>query len=219
MPGVGKSTLGRALAKALGLEFIDADDELVRRNGVEIATIFEIEGETGFRQREMQVIADLVVRQGVVLATGGGAILCEDSRRALRANGTVVYLRASLEVLHERTARDSGKRKKRPLLAVGDVFARLAQLLSVREPLYEQTAHLVVDASSTQRAKFVQQLVHQLDAYWQKVDAPTDLQTVLHTDSQTQPQAKSTREIDLHNAPQRAAPAPTKLLTPSSASS
>lgn len=108
MPGVGKSTVGRLLAGALGREFIDSDEEIVRRNGVEIAMIFEIEGEAGFREREAAVINLLTLRSPIVLATGGGAILREDSRRILRERGLVVYLRASLDMLEARTQKKRG---------------------------------------------------------------------------------------------------------------
>ena len=112
MPGSGKSTVGRALARRLGFIFHDADDELIRRTGVSIATIFEVEGEVGFRQREAQVVADLVGLRGIVLATGGGAILRADNRAQLKRNGEVIYLRASIEELVKRTQRD----RNRPLL-------------------------------------------------------------------------------------------------------
>ncbi|MFM7461909.1 MAG: shikimate kinase, partial [Burkholderiales bacterium] len=118
MPGVGKSTVGRLLAGALGREFVDSDEEIVRRNGVEIAMIFEIEGEAGFREREAAVINLLTLRSPIVLATGGGAILREDSRRILRERGLVVYLRASLDMLEARTQKKRGNKatlRTRPL--------------------------------------------------------------------------------------------------------
>jgi shikimate kinase len=165
MPGVGKSTVGRALARQLGLSFVDADEELVARNGVEIATIFEIEGEAGFRQREASVIAELAERDGIVLATGGGAILRAENRAVLAANGVVVYLRAEIDVLVDRTSRDLGKRKKRPLLEGANIRQRLTELLAIREPLYQAIAHITVDANQTSRAKFLQKLIDAITSH------------------------------------------------------
>lgn len=142
MMGAGKSTVGKALARRLGREFVDCDREIVERTGVPIATIFEIEGEPGFRKREAAVIAELAGRHGIVVATGGGAVLSEENRRLMRENGTVVYLHASLDHLHERTKRDVA----RPLLARGDRRATLSSLLEARDPLYREAAHLVVES-------------------------------------------------------------------------
>jgi len=113
MMGAGKTTLGRALAQRTGLDFVDTDRVLVERTGVPVTTIFEIEGEDGFRRRESGVLAELAVRQGCVVATGGGAVLAEENRRVMRASGTVIYLRARVESLWERTRHDT----TRPLLA------------------------------------------------------------------------------------------------------
>ena len=142
MMGAGKSTVGKALARRLGRDFVDCDREIVERTGVPIATIFEIEGEAGFRRREAAMIAELCARRGLVVATGGGAVIAEESRRLMRENGTVVYLHAPLEHLHERTRRDA----TRPLLAKGDRRATLATLLEARDPLYREAAHLVVES-------------------------------------------------------------------------
>src|ERR1700674_4525269 len=116
MMGAGKTTLGRALAQRLGHEFLDADRVLVERTGVPVATIFEIEGEEGFRKREASLLAELAQRQGCVIATGGGTVLSEANRRLMRESGTVVYLRARLESLWERIRHDS----TRPLLATAE---------------------------------------------------------------------------------------------------
>jgi shikimate kinase len=141
MMGAGKTTIGRSLARKLGREFVDTDRELVQRTGVPVATIFEIEGEAGFRRRESAMLEELSRREGLVIATGGGAILAEENRRVMRERGTVVYLRARLDSLWERTRRDT----HRPLLQTADPRGTLAALLDAREPLYMEAAHLVVD--------------------------------------------------------------------------
>ncbi len=139
--GAGKTTVGRHLARMLGFGFVDADHEIEARTGATIPLIFEIEGEAGFRKREAATIAALVARDGIVLATGGGAVLLPENRVALRANGTVVYLRAGVDTLLARTRRST----HRPLLNTGDPRARLEDLLRVREPLYLETADIVVE--------------------------------------------------------------------------
>jgi shikimate kinase len=143
MPGSGKSTIGWALAKCLCLTFVDADHAITERTGVSIATIFELEGEAGFRQRETTLITELSGRSGVLVATGGGVILLEDNRALLRATGVVVYLRAKLDDLWARTRHDS----KRPLLRSENPRVVLAAILEIREPLYAEIADLVVDTA------------------------------------------------------------------------
>ncbi|MCS3904136.1 shikimate kinase [Methylohalomonas lacus] len=139
--GVGKSTIGRQLARRLKLEFHDSDDAIEARTGVDIPLIFDIEGEAGFRRREQQVIDELTALPGVVLATGGGAVLNADNRACLRTRGFVVYLRAEPEQLLARTERDS----QRPLLQNGDRLARIQAILAEREPLYQELADLIID--------------------------------------------------------------------------
>jgi shikimate kinase len=151
MMGAGKTTLGKALAQRLEAEFVDTDKLLVERTGVPVATIFEIEGEEGFRRREAAVIAEVALRAGCVVATGGGAVLSEDNRRVMRASGTVVYLRARLESLWERTRHDA----TRPLLATPDPRATLAAILEKRDPLYRDAAHVVVDVGAQSAATAV----------------------------------------------------------------
>ncbi len=141
MPGSGKSTIGRALAKCLHLTFIDADHELTDRTGVAIATIFELEGEPGFRQRETALMSELCACSDILIATGGGSILQANNRKLLHATGVVIYLRAKLEDLWMRTRHDS----KRPLLRADNPRAVLASLLEIREPLYTEIADLVVE--------------------------------------------------------------------------
>lgn len=151
MMGAGKSTLGKALAQRMRLEFIDVDKVLVERTGASVAMIFEIEGEEGFRRRESAVLAELSEGNDRVIATGGGAILSEANRQVMRRRGTVVYLRARLEHLWERTRHDAS----RPLLATPDPRATLAGLLEERDPLYRETAHIVVDSGSQSAATLV----------------------------------------------------------------
>jgi shikimate kinase len=141
MMGAGKTTVGRALAKRMQMGFVDTDKVLVERTGVPVATIFEIEGEEGFRRRESLILTELAAESDCVIATGGGAILAADNRDVMRRNGTVVYLRARVEHLWERTRHDSS----RPLLATADPRATLTRLLEERDPLYREAAHVVVD--------------------------------------------------------------------------
>lgn len=159
--GVGKTTIGRKLADALGLEFIDSDHEIERRTGADIPWIFDIEGEQGFREREQAVIADLVCHKGVVLATGGGAVLSADNRKQLQQHGTVVYLQASVDKLLQRTNKD----KHRPLLKTADPKIRLQEILEQRAPLYAEIADIIVDTEKrnvSNSVKFIIRMVKQL---------------------------------------------------------
>jgi shikimate kinase len=144
MMGAGTTTVGRALAQRLGRVFVDSDRVLVERTGVPVATIFEIEGEEGFRRRESAILAELAQGCDQVVATGGGAVLSTDNRAVMRASGTVVYLRARIDNLWERTRHDAS----RPLLATPDPRATLASLLEARDPLYRETAHVIVDTGT-----------------------------------------------------------------------
>ena len=138
--GAGKSTVGRALAKATGKDFVDSDREIEAQTGASISLIFDLEGEEGFRRREESMIEQLTERDSVVLATGGGVVLSDANRARLMARGYCIYLDAPLELLVERTRRD----RNRPLLAQGDPRARLATILEQRDPLYRAVADLVV---------------------------------------------------------------------------
>jgi len=140
--GSGKTTIGQLLAKRLQLPFIDSDHELELRTGVSVATIFEIEGEPAFRQREAAIIDELSSRRPIVLGTGGGAILDPQTRCVLRERGMVVYLHSTAETAYERIRRN----RDRPLLMVADPLARLKQLYELRHPLYLATAHVVVES-------------------------------------------------------------------------
>ena len=154
LPGAGKSTLGRQLARRLGKTFIDADAELERKLGVTIPTIFEIEGEASFRDREEAALVELTELSNVVLATGGGVVIRATNRERLKANGTVVYLHAPPETLRDRTRRS----RHRPLLNTSDPGARLAELYTARDPLYREVAECVVESGRDEIAQFARQL-------------------------------------------------------------
>ncbi|HEY9032202.1 MAG TPA: shikimate kinase AroK [Kangiella sp.] len=138
--GAGKTTIGKQLAEILKLEFVDSDHELEERTGAPIDWIFDIEGEDGFRKREEAVLEELTQRQGIVLATGGGAIVSDKSRNFLAARGVVVYLETSIEQQLERTRRD----KRRPLIQNDNPRETLEALMKEREPLYLEIADLTV---------------------------------------------------------------------------
>ena len=156
--GAGKSTVGRLLARRLSMRFVDTDHEIEKRNGVTIPVIFEIEGEDGFRRREQEVLADLAQEQGLVLNTGGGIVLRPENREALRNHGFVVYLNARPELLAERTKHD----RSRPLLNVEDPLARLRQLHAVRDPLYREVAHAIVETGRGAPQQVVQAILSEM---------------------------------------------------------
>ncbi len=143
--GVGKTSVGRQLARLLRYPFFDADKELEARTGVSIPWIFDQEGEAGFRKREQLIIDELTQLKGVVLATGGGAVLSAENRQHLKTRGKVVWLQASLDTLSARTARD----KTRPLLQQhGGPRQVLAELLEQRDPLYRDLADVIIDTDT-----------------------------------------------------------------------
>jgi shikimate kinase len=155
--GSGKTAVGRQLAKDIGLTFYDSDLEIQKRTGVEIAYIFEKEGEAGFREREVEMIDELTKLDRALVATGGGAILAEQNRERLAATGMVVYLRTGIEEQLRRTRRAHN----RPLLANDDPRAVLERLAALREPLYERVADLTVDTTG-QRVRSVAIAVRKL---------------------------------------------------------
>jgi shikimate kinase len=144
MMGAGKTTVGKRLARLLGLLFVDLDQHIEKVTGVSVATIFEIEGENGFRQRETQALMQLARMQNIVIATGGGAVLNPLNRACMQASGFVVYLHAPPDLLYARTRHD----KSRPLLQVADPLGRIASLVEKRDPLYREIADLVVESSA-----------------------------------------------------------------------
>ncbi len=158
--GAGKSTVGRQLAETLSYTFKDSDQEIQRRTGVDIPTIFEFEGETGFRARERQVIEELVSEERIVLATGGGVILSAENRQDLAARGVVIYLHCSPEQQYARTARD----RNRPLLDTEDPLAKLRELMEEREPLYRQVADMVVSTEKRGTSSVVKEISRRLES-------------------------------------------------------
>ncbi len=158
--GVGKTTIGRCLAELLHKQFVDLDHEIEKRTGAAIPLIFEIEGEDGFRRRESTLLVEVTARDGLVLATGGGVVLRPENRQRLRARGLVVYLSAPIETLLERTARD----RHRPLLQTPDRRQTLEAILRVREPLYRETAHVVVKSSSRAPSHVARDIITRLES-------------------------------------------------------
>ncbi|MFQ6371954.1 shikimate kinase AroK [Shewanella sp. YIC-542] len=156
--GAGKSTIGRHLAQMLHLEFHDSDQEIESRTGADIAWVFDVEGEEGFRRREAQVISDLTEKQGIVLATGGGSVQSKDIRNYLSARGIVVYLETTIDKQVARTQRD----KRRPLLQVDNPRDVLEKLAELRNPLYEEIADVVVKTDEQSAKVVANQIIEQL---------------------------------------------------------
>lgn len=159
MPGGGKSTVGRHLARRLDRRFHDSDHEIERRIGCSIRVFFEREGEARFRDVEEEVIADLATERDAVIATGGGAVLRERNRDALRAHAQVIYLRSTPEELFRRLRHDT----HRPLLQVADPMRRLRDLYTERDPLYRRTAHFVIETGRPSVPTLVNMILMQLE--------------------------------------------------------
>jgi shikimate kinase len=157
--GAGKSTIGKQLASALKLTFEDTDNEIQRRTGVDIPTIFEFEGEEGFRKREAAVIDELTQLDQRVVATGGGAVLLPENRRNLAARGYVIYLHCSTDQQYERTAKDKG----RPLLDTENPKETLDELMEERLPLYRETADLEVTTEQRGAASVVKEIISKIE--------------------------------------------------------
>ena len=159
MMGAGKTTVGRLLARRLKRSFYDSDVEIERRCGVRIPVIFDIEGEAGFRAREIQVLAELCALDNAVVATGGGAVLAEENRRRIAARGTVIYLHARPAHLWQRVRHD----RNRPLLATPEPQKKLEELYAQRDPLYREVADLVADTGKQSAQTLAKDLLARLD--------------------------------------------------------
>ena len=157
--GAGKTTVGRSLAQRTGLRFVDSDHEIEREQGCTIAALFSRLGEAGFRDIEASAIDALTQRQGIILATGGGAVLRAENRKVLHERGTVVYLRANPDDLALRLKHD----RSRPLLQQGDARTKLHELFRVRDPLYRETAHFVMDTGRPSPALLTNMVQMQLE--------------------------------------------------------
>lgn len=157
--GAGKTTVGRTVARRLHYPFFDSDHELEAHCGVRIPVIFEHEGEAGFRDREAAMIRELAGRQGIVLATGGGAVLRAENREVLKARGTVVYLRASPHDLWLRTRHD----RNRPLLQTEDPKGKLEALYAERDPLYREVADFIIETGKPSVAQLANMVLMQLE--------------------------------------------------------
>lgn len=158
--GAGKSSIGRQLASKIKKKFLDSDREIEKRTGAKIDLIFEIEGESGFRKREVQIISELTALNNIVLATGGGVVLMEENRKNLKKNGVVIYLKAAPDLLMKRTEKD----RSRPLLQTENRMQRIEELLEIREPLYQETADIIIDTENNSIKQIVKNIRDKLSA-------------------------------------------------------
>ena len=157
--GVGKTTIGKAMAKATGRIFVDLDQEIEHRTGVSIPTIFDIEGEEGFRRRETEIIQEYTAKSNLVIATGGGAVGSLENRQALTRSAFVIYLKAPLEILLQRTRNN----RNRPLLNNDDPAEVLSRLMEQREPLYQEVADLVVQVDDRAPGSLCKKILKQIE--------------------------------------------------------
>ncbi len=157
--GAGKTTVGRQLAKKARFVFYDSDQEIEKLSGVSVATIFEFEGEAGFRKREQEMIAKLTQLDNIVLSSGGGSILMPENRHAFSSRGTVIYLRASLETQLQRTNQRKGVR---PLLDIPDPYQKIIELDHIRAPLYKEIAHFTYDTDINGPKEIADQIFDEL---------------------------------------------------------
>jgi shikimate kinase len=158
--GAGKSTIGREIADRLHLDFFDSDQEIERRTGADIAWVFDLEGEEGFRKREETVIEDLSEKQGIVLATGGGSVISTNVRNHLSARGIVVYLETTIDKQVARTQRD----RRRPLLQTSEEPRTVLENLAVeRNPFYEDIADIIVQTDDQSAKVVAHKIIERLD--------------------------------------------------------
>ncbi len=159
--GAGKTTIGRQLAKTLSMDFVDSDHEIESRTGANIPLIFDLEGEEGFRQREMDVIDELSQRKQLVLATGGGVVLKPENRQHLHDRGIVIYLQAEIDQLLNRTRHD----RNRPLLQTENPHKKFEELMAIREPLYLETAHITINTEQQSINHTVNRIISALENF------------------------------------------------------
>ena len=171
--GAGKSSIGRRVAERFGLRFVDLDEEIERRTGASVATIFDCEGEAGFRTREHAALAACLEQEGQLVATGGGAVLDARNRALMRERGFVVHLQVGVPAQLRRLARD----RSRPLLATGDREAVLQRLAGERGPLYREVADLEFDTGSTAAGAAAARLAHDLEQHWPRAAAASTTAT------------------------------------------
>ena len=157
--GAGKSTIGRLLGKELRWSFKDSDKEIEQRTGADIPWIFDVEGEAGFREREQAMLAELCELEGLVIATGGGAVMRPENRVALHEGGRVVYLHTTVEQQLDRTSRD----RNRPLLRTSNPGRVLADLMAVRDPLYREIADIIIETDERPPRLVVQEIIERLE--------------------------------------------------------
>lgn len=162
--GAGKSTIGKTLSEITGRAFLDSDAVIEERTGADIAWVFDVEGEEGFRKREEAVIADITLDDGIILATGGGAVKNPNNRRNLKDRGIVVYLLTSVERQFARTGRD----KRRPLLNNEDPLGTLQRLMQERDPLYREVADIIIDTDNLTAHQVAQNILHQVQKLQEK---------------------------------------------------
>jgi len=163
--GAGKTTMGRQIAKRLNMDFEDSDHVIEEHTGVDIPLIFEKEGEEGFRKRESAVIDELTQRSRLVLATGGGAVLAKENRQFLKNRGTVIYLHSDIRHLLERVGHD----KNRPLLQTPDPAATLEEIMKIREPLYRETADIIINTGQQSIRAVINVMLDKIKAFNNKV--------------------------------------------------
>lgn len=172
--GSGKTTIGQRVARRLGLEFHDCDHELELQTGASVSLIFDVEGETGFRERETRMLEQLTQRRNVLVATGGGVVLSKRNRELLRRNGLVVYMSTSVAKQLRRLSRD----RTRPLLQTGDRKAKLARLAAQRNPLYEELADIEFPSQNRGLDAAAQALTDLIRAYWHQRDTPAEPESI-----------------------------------------
>ena len=157
----GKTTIGKKLAKETSKKFYDSDQEIKKNTGADIPLIFEIEGDAGFRNREMKIISKLVLLRNIVLSTGGGVVLLEENRKMLTDNGIIIYLKSSAKKIFDRTYGD----KSRPLLQVEDRLSKIEEILEQREPIYSSLANEIINTDSFISKEIIHEILKKLRKY------------------------------------------------------